>query len=194
MIVPKIYDAYVASPVLVKDDWFYHSFSPYNLEKYLKKGIISKILGAKNQDTYNVISYKGYNGLFHVSLAKKEPNTLKSAYNKYVYNNWAFIVSSDIDSIKTENLFTEGRATPKIELTNVFWNTIYGINGKRYSCYDDEYHKFWSIKSTSFIGIKVTENSEDFNRHISNILNVLENEESNLPLIDITHGISISSR
>lgn len=65
---------------------------------------------------------------------------------------------------------------------------------KRYSCYDDEYHKFSKIHPKDLIAIKITENEEDFGRHIEHIFDILEEYGMEIPLIDNTLGISISRR
>lgn len=78
MIIPKIYQPYISTAVVIKDEWLYHGFSPYYLERYLKKGIVSKIFGVSSPFVYNRGSYQGYNGMFHVSLAKKDQSAVDS--------------------------------------------------------------------------------------------------------------------
>lgn len=90
--------------------YFYHGLgTPYSCDSVISK--VLKILvtgGLKCKRNLNMKDY-GYNGLDYVSVCKKYPKEEYSCYgstawSKFVQNSFCFIISDEVDAIKTETI------------------------------------------------------------------------------------------
>ena len=157
------------------DGVYYHAF-PYRKDKFIKmvnRGIMSPILLGKES--------KGNNGYFYVSLSKKE----ECEYSVYelLKHLPMFVIDGDMRTIKVKNYrrskYGYGWA---VDLPLPF----------RESSYDDEYQKFLCVSPRHFLAIQYNlylnrMKFGDIDNDLVNLKSIvesLENEEVDLPIID----------
>lgn len=158
-------------PIVLSNNYYYHAFV-YDHDSFvnmINEGIKSPIYLNRSGD--------GYNGLFYVSLSKNL-GCKDSIYDK-LSSLPMFIINEKIFTFKTKNGLPPSFSLMKSPLPI------------RYSDYEDEYQKFLKVKPKDILGIQFNlfSNVDDSNIRYSmailqSIINDLENENSNMPIID----------
>nr|MBP3258701.1 hypothetical protein [Bacilli bacterium] len=158
-------------PIVLNNNYYYHAFV-YDHDDFvnmINKGIKAPIYLNRSGD--------GYNGLFYVSLSKNLG--CKDSIYEELNSLPMFIINEKIFTFKTKNGLPPSFSLMKSPLPI------------RYSDYEDEYQKFLKVKPKDILGIQFNlfSNVDDSNIRYSmailqSIINDLENENSNMPIID----------
>lgn len=153
---------------------YYHAFiyKEESFKKMLKEGIKAPIYFRKN----NI----GFNGNFYVSLSKHIIS--EADIYKLMINNPAFIISSKLKTIKAKYQHYYPEFIRK---------SILPLRG---SVYDNEFQRLLKVNPKHFMGIRYNLGEVLYNAKspeevifiLFNIVNDLNNLDSNLPIIDLS--------
>lgn len=174
--------------IKINQDWFYHQANIDNFEDILVSGAIKPPLQLtslkkqlKNLDTTKA------NGPFYTSLAKKTNLIYDSSYNRFIRDDYAFIIE-DTSAIKTHRL-ESGTLYLSIGLLRMIPFPI------RFSNWKDEYQTRKPIFLDKVIGIKIPKkNGYHYIGKIEAIdffLQTMETTNTYFPFIDIEKEIQI---
>lgn len=158
-------------PIVLSNNYYYHAFV------YDHDAFVNMINEGIKAPIYLDKSGQGNNGLFYVSLSKNL-GCKDSIYDK-LNSLPMFIINEKIFTFKTKNGLPPTFSLMKSPLPI------------RYSDYEDEFQKFLKVKPKDILGIQFNlfSNVDDSNIRYSmailqSIINDLENENSNMPIID----------
>ena len=179
--------------IQINPDWFYHKIDDsVVLKNILDDGAILSMRrrGYRKNDSFC------WNGLDYISVAKRSTDfnisCYYSSYKSIISGQYAFVLEN-IDVSSTH--FKKGNYD--------FWRTISRcFPSRRYSCYKDEYQVKDSIPIDKVVGIKIPTKCElRYNSYfpiytskdcfVDSFLQVLVDEESNLPFIDVDEGLQM---
>ena len=137
--------------------FYYHGIIPKKepLERLCTMIEIIRSGGLKSKRKLNISNlYVGYNGSDYISLCRKENNYMYNrindninAYEDYIYSNFCFIISDEIDAIKTNDFDSQGKYVSYMDFLSVANGDI------RYSDMFDEWQVKDEIKLDKIIGI-----------------------------------------
>lgn len=137
--------------------FYYHRIIPKKeqLERLCTMIEIIKSGGLKSKRKLNISNlYVGYNGSDYISLCKKENDYMYNqindninAYEDYIYSNFCFIASDEINAIKTKKFDIKGKYVSYMQFYSLAQGDI------RYSDMFDEWQVKDKINMDKIIGI-----------------------------------------
>lgn len=174
--------------IKINQDWFYHQANIDNFEDILVSGAIKPPLQLtslkkqlKNLDTTKA------NGPFYTSLAKKTNLIYDSSYNRFIRDDYAFIIE-DTSAIKTHRL-ESGTLYLSIGLLRMIPFPI------RFSNWKDEYQTRKPIFLDKVIGIKIPQKERRYyiskTQCIDFFLQVMKDTNTYFPFIDAEEQVQI---
>lgn len=137
--------------------YYYHGIMPKKdpLTKLFTMIEIIKSGGLKSKRKLKIVNlYIGYNGNDYISLCNKEDNSMYdlfsdniNAYEDYIYSNFCFIISDEIDAIKTNTFSRHEQYVSYMDFLSIAQGDV------RYSDMFDEWQVKDEIKLDKIIGI-----------------------------------------
>lgn len=163
--------------------YFYHGY----LKKEKSIGTMFKVLtsgGIKSVRLRGVHQPIGFNGYDYISVCKKEKprnndNRLCSSFDEYIKDSFCFIISNDIEALRTVSFFDTPPDTP-----------VFGTPTTRYSVFYDEYQVKDEIPVSKIIGIGIPLNlvNDLPKRHLEILNKIIEIAEAlSLDIVDTSN-------
>ena len=170
----------------INADWLYHRVDARKLHKIIKSGGLKARRRLSREDRRG-LENGVWNGGHYVSFAKKAEGD-NTAYNHYITGEFAFIYDDNMNAVKT-----------KVKPVGSIFETIAKLPiSKRFSRWEEEYQVKDFAPFGNLVGIKIphgerflgvydkTENYQK--RQLDKILKVLDEEEFDVPFIDVEEG------
>lgn len=165
--------------------YFYHGMMPKKepIDKIITMINIIESGGIKSKRKLKINNlYVGYNGSDYISLCNKEDNSMynffydnMNSYEDYIYSNFCFIVSDEINAIKTKKFDIKGKYVSYMQFYSLAQGDI------RYSDMFDEWQVKDEINMDKIIGIGLPFNlvfsyknsDQEFKKYIELLFNLV---------------------